>query len=61
MPESQFVTSARLKPLVGYLAIAFVVLLALAEIVPRGGARTALVAAWFVLFPLGGWLVVRRP
>lgn len=61
MPRSQFVSSARLKPLIAYLAVAFVVLLVLSEIVPRGPARTALVTAWFVLFPLGGWLVLRRP
>lgn len=61
MAESQFISAERLKPLVGYLAVAFIVLLVLAEVVPRGAARTALVAAWFVLFPLGGWLVLRRP
>ena len=60
MAESRFISAARLKPLVAYLAVAFVVLLVLAEVVPSGAARTALVAAWFVLFPLGGWLVLRR-
>ena len=61
MPKSQFVSAERLKPLVAYLAIAFVILLVLAEIVPRGAAKLALVAAWFVLFPLGAWLVLKRP
>ncbi len=60
MPESRFVSSASLKPLLAYAAAAFVVLLVLAELVPGGYVRSALVAAWLVLFPLGGWLVFRR-
>ena len=59
MPESRFVSAARLKPLIAYFALAFLALLALAWLVPAG-ARNLLVAGWIVLFPLGGWLVFRR-
>lgn len=61
MSPSRFVRAERLKPLLAYCAVAFVVLLVLAEVVPAGAARNALVVAWLVLFPLGGWMVFRRP
>ena len=64
MPKSQFVAAQRLRPMIGYLAAAFLVVLAadaaLQWLAPGGGARRILVAAWIVLFPLGGWLVWRR-
>jgi hypothetical protein len=59
MPESRFVSARRLKPLLVYCAIAFVVVLLL-SLAPWGRARNLLVIAWLVLFPLGGWLVFRR-
>ena len=60
MSESRFVSARRLKPLIAYFAVAFVVLLLLSALLPGGGTRSALVAAWIVLFPVGGWLVYRR-
>lgn len=60
MPESRFVSAAKLKPLVGYLAVAFVVAVLIGLLVPPGALRNGLVLAWLVLFPIGGWLVFRR-
>ena len=60
MPKSRIISAARLKPLVVYCAVAFVVVLGLGTVLPPGGARTAGVVAWMVLFPIGGWLVLRR-
>ena len=60
MPESRYVSSAKLKPLVGYFAVAFVVVVLLGWLVPAGSLRRGLVLAWMVLFPVGGWLVLRR-
>ncbi len=60
MPESRFISAAKLKPLVGYMAAAFVVVVLVGWLVPPGQLRNGLVLAWLVLFPLGGWLVFRR-
>ena len=60
MPKSQFVAAGRLKPLLMYFAIAFVVVLALGALLPDGRARSLLVVGWIGLFPVGAWLVFRR-
>ena len=60
MPESRYVSSAKLKPLVGYFTVAFVVVVLLGWLVPDGALRRGLILAWMVLFPVGGWLVFRR-
>ncbi len=64
MPKSRFVSASRLRPLLLYFAVAFVVLLvldgALQAVAPSRPSRFALVLGWMVLFPLGGWLVWRR-
>ena len=60
MPESRYVSSSKLKPLVGYCAVAFVVVVLLGSVVPPGTLRRGLILAWMVLFPVGGWLVFRR-
>lgn len=60
MPESRFVSAAKLKPLIAYFAVAFVVVVAIGSLVPPGGLRTALVVGWLILFPVGGWKVFKR-
>ena len=60
MAKSQFVPAAQLKPLIGYFAVAFIVFLVVASLLPPGTMRTGLVAGWIVLFPAGGWIVFRR-
>lgn len=60
MPESRFVSAAKLKPLIGYLAVAFAAVVLVGWLVPPGALRRGLVLAWMVLFPVGGWLVFRR-
>lgn len=60
MPESRFVSAAKLKPLIGYFALAFVVVVVIGVVAPPGTLRSGLVLAWLVLFPVGGWLVFRR-
>lgn len=60
MPPSRFVSAARLKPLIGYFAVAFVVVALIGSLLPPGRLRTLLVLAWLILFPVGGWLVFRR-
>lgn len=60
MPESRFVSAAKLKPLLAYFVVAFVVVVVLGALLPPGRLRTGLVLTWLVLFPLGGWLVFRR-
>ena len=61
VPESRFVSAAKAKALIGYFAVAFVVVVLLGTLVPAGTLRNGLVLAWLVLFPVGGWLVFRRP
>lgn len=60
MPKSRFIEAEKLKPFIAYLAVAFIVILVLGNAVPRGSARTGLIIAWLVLFPLGGWRLLRR-
>ncbi|MDH3271660.1 MAG: hypothetical protein OEN56_10025 [Gemmatimonadota bacterium] len=60
MPESRIVPARRLKTLVVYFAVAFLVVVVLGTALPSGSLRSGLVVAWMVLFPLGGWLVYRR-
>lgn len=60
MPESRFVSAAKLKPLLVYLVVAFVVVVLVGALLPPGRLRNGLVLGWLVLFPLGGWLVFRR-
>ena len=60
MPQSQFVSARRLKPLIVYCAVAFLVLLAIDRLVRSGSLGDRLVLAWIVLFPVGAWLVFRR-
>ena len=60
MARSQFVTAEQFKALIGYCAVAFVVLLLLAALLPSGVVRTGLVAGWVVFFPVGAWVVFRR-
>lgn len=60
MPESRFVSAAKLKPLLAYVAVAFVIVVLVGALLPAGRLRSGLVLAWLALFPLGGWLVFRR-
>lgn len=60
MPKSQFVEAERLKPFIAYLAAAFIVVLVLGMAVPRGPARTLLILAWLLLFPIGGWKILKE-
>lgn len=60
MPESRFVSAAKLKPLIGYFAVAFVVVVLIGSLLPSGALRNGLVVAWLLLFPVGGWIVFRR-
>jgi ABC-type nickel/cobalt efflux system permease component RcnA len=61
MPPSRYVSSRRLLRLTTFLAVAFVVLLALAvglrAMDSSASMRRVLVLAWFVVLPLGGWWV----
>lgn len=60
MPESRFISAAKLKPLLVYCALAFVAVVVVGAVLPPGQLRSALVLAWLVLFPVGGWIVFRR-
>ena len=61
MAKSRFVESRRLRPLLAYCAIAFVVLLVADAVASRtGGLRQLVVLAWMILFPAGGWIVWKR-
>jgi hypothetical protein len=60
VPQSRFVSAQRLKPLLIYCAVAFVVVLLLGGLAPAGRTRSLLVIGWLVLFPIGGWMVFRR-
>lgn len=64
MPKSRFVSASKLRPIILYCALAFVVLLLadalLAAVAPGRAGRLGVVIAWMVLFPFGGWLVWRR-
>ena len=64
MPESRYVSSARLMILLRYVAGAVVVLvlatLALGWLGDAPGLRRAVVVGWLLAFPLGLWIVWRR-
>ena len=60
MPKSQFVSAERLKPLLAYCAVAFLVVVILGAVVPAGPLGQGLVVAWLVGFPVGGWMVFKR-
>lgn len=60
MPESRFVSAAKLKPLIAYFAVAFVLVVAIGSLVPPGDVRTVLVLGWLVAFPVGAWMVFKR-
>lgn len=59
MPKSRFVTAEQLKPLIIYLALAFVAVLSIGTMAPSGRPREVLIIGWIVLFPLGAWYVLR--
>jgi hypothetical protein len=60
MPKSRFVSAARLRRLIVYLGVAFVVVLGVGALVPPGSLRNGLVALWVVGFPIGAWKVFGR-
>lgn len=61
MAKSQFISPERLKRLLIYLAVAFIALLALAPRMPDSETRTGFVVGWMVVFPIGIWMIVRKP
>lgn len=61
MPKSRFIEAERLKPFIAYLTAAFVVVLVLGTTVPRGSARTLLILVWLLVFPIGGWKILKKP
>lgn len=50
-----------MKPLIAYLAVAFIVMLALGTAVPVGPSRTLLIVAWLILLPMGAWRILKKP
>lgn len=64
MPESQFVKSSQLKPLLVYLSAMVIGLLVADAIVLRlaenPSARTLVALGWLLFLPLGGWRIWRR-
>ncbi|MDG2281895.1 MAG: hypothetical protein P8L45_02180 [Longimicrobiales bacterium] len=61
MSKSRFIEAERLKPLIAYLAVAFIVMLALGTAVPVGPSRTLLIVAWLILLPMGAWRILKKP
>ncbi|HAT38534.1 MAG TPA: hypothetical protein DCS75_08560 [Gemmatimonadetes bacterium] len=61
MPESRFIGADRLKLLVAYLAVAFVIMLAIGAFLDRSGLRSGLILSWLLLLPVGAWHVLKRP
>jgi len=59
--KSRFIEAERLKPLIAYLAVAFIVMLALGTAVPVGPSRTLLIVAWLILLPMGAWRILKKP
>jgi len=61
VPESRFIGADRLKLLVAYLAVAFVIMLAIGAFLDRSGLRSGLILSWLLLLPVGAWHVLKRP
>lgn len=61
MSKSRFIEAERLKPLIAYLAVAFIVMLALGTAFPVGPSRTLLIVAWLILLPMGAWRILKKP
>ncbi len=61
MSQSRIIEAERLKPLIGYLVVAFIMILALGTAVPVGPSRTLLIVAWLILLPMGGWRILKKP
>ena len=65
MPESRFVSASRLRPLLGYFALAVVGLLIADWLVGVFSGsqplRRLVVVGWLLLLPYGGWLIWKRP
>ena len=61
MPESRFIGADRLKLLIAYLAVAFVIMLAIGLVFDRSGLRSGLILIWMLLLPVGAWHVLKRP
>ncbi|HAY76615.1 MAG TPA: hypothetical protein DCY33_02155 [Gemmatimonadetes bacterium] len=61
MPESRFIGADRLKLLVAYLGVAFVIILGIGAFLDRSGLRSGLILSWLLLLPVGAWHVLRRP
>jgi len=60
VPESRFIASDHLKPLVVYLTMAFMVVLGVSISLNESELRSALILMWLVLFPIGVCRVLRR-
>jgi hypothetical protein len=61
VPESRFIGADRLKLLVAYLGVAFVIILGIGAFLDRSGLRSGLILSWLLLLPVGAWHVLRRP
>lgn len=60
MPESQFVRAARLKRLVGFLAIALLGMVILGPRMPDEETRLGFIVGWMVMLPVGCWMMIRE-
>ena len=60
MPESRFIGADRLKLLVAYLAVAFMIMLVIDVFFDESGLRSGLILIWLFLLPVGAWRVLRR-
>lgn len=61
MSKSRIIEAKRLKPLIAYLAVAFIVMLALGTAVPVGPSRSLLIVAWLIILPMGAWRILKKP
>lgn len=59
VPKSQFITPDRLKRLLIFVAVAFIVLLAVAPRIVDAEIRTGFIVGWMIVFPVGCWRVLR--
>ena len=64
MPESRFVRSSQLKPLLGYLLVMVIGLLVADALVQRfandPGARMMVALGWLLFLPFGSWRIWKR-